>query len=84
MANERDLARRDGEPLQDQTDMIGIDVMYQLEHGVLVAYVIEVNDHDAAGQHALDLFYPDRVGEHSRAWIETMRRRARMDARSRP
>jgi hypothetical protein len=84
MANEKALAREEGEPYQAQTDMIGLDLMYQLENGRLVPYIIEVNDHDAAGQHALDLFYPSREGEHSQVWIETMRHRAQQDAEQNP
>jgi hypothetical protein len=84
MANEATLDREDGDPYQAQTDMIGLDLMYQLESGRLVPYVIEVNDHDAAGQHALDLFHPDRLGEHSRAWIDAMIQRARREARVNP
>ncbi len=84
MANEKALAREEGEPYQAQTDMIGLDLMYQLENGRMVPYIIEVNDHDAAGQHALDLFYPDRQGEHSQVWLETMRHRAQQDAEQNP
>lgn len=84
IANERALAREEGDPYQAQTDMIGLDIMYQLEDGRLVPYVIEVNDHDAAGQHAADLFYPDRPGAHSRVWIQGMRARARRDAQRNP
>jgi hypothetical protein len=82
--NEMSLPREDGEPFQARTDMIGLDLMYQLEAGRLVPYVIEINDHDAAGQFALDLFHPERAGEHSRVWIETMRRRALRDAQTNP
>jgi hypothetical protein len=84
MQNETLLERRDGDPHQAQTDMVGLDLMYQLEDGKLVPYVIEVNDHDAAGQHAADLFYPDREGAHSRVWVQTMRRRAAQDALNNP
>ena len=35
-ANEKTLAREPGDPRQDQTDMIGLDLMYQLEDGHLV------------------------------------------------
>jgi|GEM_PF-2064537 len=83
-ANEKTLAREDGDPRRDQTDMIGLDLMYQLEDGHMVPYVIEVNDHDAAGQHAADIFYPNRLGQHSRVWVEAMRARARQDAEQYP
>ncbi|MBI3288702.1 MAG: hypothetical protein HYZ74_04210, partial [Elusimicrobia bacterium] len=77
MANEKKLRRKKGDAYQGQTDMIGLDAMYQVEDGKLVKYYIEVNDHDAAGQHALDLFYPDRAGEHSASWIDLGLWRAR-------
>ncbi len=83
-AHEATLAREKGDPYQAATDMVGLDFMYQLEDGRLVSYIIEVNDHDSAGQHALDLFYPQNAGAHSRDWIKGMFRRARIDVRRNP
>ena len=83
-ASEVGQARQPGEPHQAQTDMIGLDLMYQLENSRLVPYVIEVNDHDAAGQHAADVFFPDRAGAHSTVWVKGQHARAMNDQRQNP
>ena len=80
IAQENNSARKDGEPYQAQTDMIGLDVMIARRGGKLVPVVIEVNDHDAGGQYNLDQMSPEISGEHSRAWVATMLQRARRDA----
>ncbi|MFH1725077.1 MAG: ATP-grasp domain-containing protein [Elusimicrobiota bacterium] len=69
-----------GAPSKAQTDYIGLDVMVRYRDGRLTPMVIEVNDHDAGGQMQFDRFYPERAGEHSRAWVATMLARARRDA----
>jgi hypothetical protein len=90
MRSEREFPREDGDPLQAQTDMAGMDLMYQLvwdevkQKFVLKPFLIELNDHDAAGQFAVDRFYPERKGEHSRKLVETWRHRARVDAQRNP
>ncbi|MBI4370361.1 MAG: ATP-grasp domain-containing protein, partial [Elusimicrobia bacterium] len=78
-AYEKSLPRAPGQARQDQTDMIGLDVMLQLENGRIEPYVIEVNDHDSGGQAQLDQFYPDDKGSHSLEWAATMLARARRD-----
>ncbi|MBI2071351.1 MAG: sigma-70 family RNA polymerase sigma factor, partial [Elusimicrobia bacterium] len=80
MENEAKRKREPGEPFQAQTDFIGLDVMVEVENGRLVAKIHEVNDHDSGGQRQLDIFYPERAGEHSREWVATMIDRARRDA----
>lgn len=77
---EAGLERKDGEPYQAQSDMIGLDVMIERRGNKLVPVIIEVNDHDSGGQFNLDQMHPDRVGEHSREWVATMFQRARRDA----
>ena len=77
---EAQLPRKDGEPYQAQTDMIGLDVMIENRGGKLVPVVIEVNDHDSGGQFNLDRMHPDRQGQHSREWVATMLQRARREA----
>ncbi|MBI5597586.1 MAG: ATP-grasp domain-containing protein [Elusimicrobia bacterium] len=78
--NEAQL-RADGRiPAQAQTDFVGLDVMLDWKGGKLIPKVIEINDHDSGGQMQLDSFYPERAGEHSRAWVATMLQRARRDA----
>ncbi len=77
---ERTFKRKDGEPYQAQSDMIGLDVMIERREGKLVPVIIEVNDHDSGGQYNLDLMQPERSGEHSREWVATMLQRARRDA----
>lgn len=67
-------------PPQAQTDFVGLDVMLDWKDGKLIPKVIEINDHDSGGQMQLDNFYPERVGEHSQAWVATMLQRARRDA----
>lgn len=79
-ANEAQRVRAEGEPLQAQTDYLGLDVMVELENGRLVPKIIEVNDHDAGGQFELDKFDPENAGAHSREWVATMLERARLDA----
>jgi len=78
--NETTRTRKDGSPYQARSDFIGLDVMLQLEDGVLTPYVIEVNDHDSGGQMHLEHFYPGTPGRHSRAWVATMLARARRDS----
>ncbi|MBI3552264.1 MAG: hypothetical protein HY077_07080 [Elusimicrobia bacterium] len=78
--NEENRVREQGEGAQAQTDYIGLDVMVEFHNGKPVPYIIEVNDHDSGGQWQLDEFYPDRAGEHSRAWMATALARARRDA----
>ncbi|HEX7604174.1 MAG TPA: ATP-grasp domain-containing protein, partial [Polyangiaceae bacterium] len=77
---EKTFARKDGEPFQAQSDMIGLDVMVERRGGKLVPVIIEVNDHDSGGQYNLDQMHPERSGEHSREWVATMLQRARRDA----
>jgi hypothetical protein len=86
-AHEKTRARKDGEPYQAQTDLIGLDVMIERRVDAegrvkLVPVVIEVNDHDSGGQYNLDLAHrgTDKVGEHSREWMATALQRARRDA----
>ena len=62
IAQENNSARKDGEPYQAQTDMIGLDVMIERRGGKLVPVVIEVNDHDAGGQYNLDQMSPEISG----------------------
>lgn len=77
---EKKIERKDGEPYQAQSDMIGLDVMIERRNGKLVPVIIEVNDHDSGGQYNLDQMHPERSGEHSREWVATMLQRARRDA----
>jgi carnosine synthase len=77
---EKNFERKDGEPYQAQSDMIGLDVMIERRDGKLVPVIIEVNDHDSGGQYNLDQMHPERAGEHSREWVATMLQRARRDA----
>ncbi|MEQ1917763.1 MAG: ATP-grasp domain-containing protein, partial [Elusimicrobiota bacterium] len=77
---EKTFARKDGEPYQAQSDMIGLDVMIERRGGKLVPVIIEVNDHDSGGQYNLDQMHPEKSGEHSREWVATMIQRARRDA----
>lgn len=79
-AYEKTFERKDGEPYQAQSDMIGLDVMIERRGGKLVPVIIEVNDHDSGGQYNLDQMHPERSGEHSREWVATMLQRARRDA----
>lgn len=78
--NEAKRSRTEGEPLQAQTDFIGLDVMVQYRDGKLIPMIIEINDHDSGGQMHMERFYPERGGEHSRGWVATMLARARQDA----
>jgi len=78
--HESKRVRQEGEPFQAQTDYLGLDVMVERREGRLVPLVIEVNDHDSGGQWQMDGFYPERRGEHSRAWVATMLQRARRHA----
>ncbi|MDE2291354.1 MAG: ATP-grasp domain-containing protein, partial [Elusimicrobia bacterium] len=78
--NEAKLRAEGRIPKQAQTDFVGLDVMLDWRGGKLVPTVIEINDHDSGGQMQLDEFYPERAGEHSRAWVATMLERARRDA----
>lgn len=81
MAREKTFARAPGEPYQDQTDLIGLDVMVEDRGSELVPMVIEVNDHDSGGQFNMDAqIATDRIGRHSREWVATMLQRARRDA----
>jgi len=77
---EKNFPRKDGEPYQAQSDMIGLDVMIERRDGKLTPVIIEVNDHDSGGQYNLDQMYPEKAGEHSREWVATMLQRARRDA----
>ena len=79
-AYERTFERKEGEPYQAQSDMIGLDVMIERRGGKLVPVIIEVNDHDSGGQYNLDQMHPEKSGEHSREWVATMLQRARRDA----
>lgn len=77
---EKTFGRKEGEPYQAQSDMIGLDVMIEKRNGKLTPVIIEVNDHDSGGQYNLDQMHPERSGEHSREWVATMLQRARRDA----
>ncbi len=77
---EKKFERKDGEPYQAQSDMIGLDVMVEKRDGKLVPVIIEVNDHDSGGQFNLDKMGLYGIGEHSREWVATMLQRARRDA----
>lgn len=77
---EKNFTRKEGEPYQAQSDMIGLDVMIEKRDGKLTPVIIEVNDHDSGGQYNLDQMHPERSGEHSREWVATMLQRARRDA----
>lgn len=79
-AYEKSFERKEGEPYQAQSDMIGLDVMIEKRNGKLTPVIIEVNDHDSGGQYNLDQMHPERSGEHSREWVATMLQRARRDA----
>ncbi|MCX5790441.1 MAG: ATP-grasp domain-containing protein [Elusimicrobia bacterium] len=80
--HERTVARKPGDPKQDQTDLIGLDVMIaQRAPGAdPEPVVIEVNDHDSGGQYHLEYLLHAKPGEHSAAWVATMLARARRDA----
>ncbi|MBI4424886.1 MAG: ATP-grasp domain-containing protein [Elusimicrobia bacterium] len=79
--DEKKRERRPGEPLQAQTDLIGLDIMVERRNGKPTPVLIEVNGHDSGGQYHMErLLEPERAGEHSRAWVATMLARARRDA----
>ncbi|MBI3297102.1 MAG: ATP-grasp domain-containing protein [Elusimicrobia bacterium] len=78
--NEAKLRAEGKIPRQASTDFVGLDVMLHWVGGKLIPTVIEINDHDSGGQMQLDQFYPERAGEHSRAWVATMLQRARRDS----
>lgn len=63
--------RRPGEPYQSKVIFIGLDVMATVKNGVLRPAVIESNGHDSGGQTQWDDFYPENVGNHSRALVAT-------------
>ncbi len=77
-AYEATLPRRHADPLNDATDMIGLDVMVDYKDGKLTPVVIEHNDMDSGGQKAFDDFHGSegRAGAHSRPWIANMIYRA--------
>jgi hypothetical protein len=66
------MTRELGDPYQAQTDVLSLDFMFQVKGGKVVPSVIEVNTHDSGGQTMVDQFYPERAGEHSRAWIRNI------------
>lgn len=71
--SEASLPRAVEDPVDDRTDLIGLDVMVDAS---LDPVVIEVNDHDVGGQAQLDAFHPEQAGAHSRAWLRTALERA--------
>ena len=74
--HEAQRKQEEQEPHKAQTDFVGLDVMLEIRDGVIVPVVIEVNDHEAAGQTICDQLYPEKRGSTVHVWLETMLQRA--------